>query len=131
MKKNNHIKVFVKKRRFRILINLTSPISWQTFAISFPRSSSPYFFAYSHMTHCLKRGVELAFDFSKGSGRNLIGVLFSEVKLIIEGEFNFQASRKHCGMHIVVNFGPELVDGLLVEFDFVDFIHVVSAVLSD
>ncbi len=131
MKKNNHIKVFVKKRRFRILINLMSPFSWQTFAISFSRSSSPYFFACSHMTHCLKRGLELAFDFSEGSGRNLIGVLFSEVKLIIESEFNFQASRKHCGMHNVVNFGPELVDGLLVEFGFVDFIHVLSAVLSD
>ena len=72
-----------------------------------------------------------AFDFSEGNGRNLIGVVFSEVKLIIEGEINFQIPRKHCGMHYIVDFGSELINGFLVEFCCVEFTHVISSVLPD
>jgi hypothetical protein len=54
--------------------------------------------------------------FFQRRGWNLIWVVFSEVKLVIESQVNFQVPRKHGRVNHAINFLPEIVNGLLVEF---------------
>ncbi len=70
-----------------------------------------------------------ALHFLQGLGGNLIWVVFSKIKLVIEGQANFQVPRKHSRVHHFINFRPELVDGLLVEFCCVYFFHTKYSLL--